>query len=410
MQTVDKNGFFPGPAAGTDQECRNPVSLSWILGMFDASSDLVLIINRNRETVFVNSQLVQYTGSLTPDSLLGKRPGAIFGCMNSGLGNGCGTTEFCVNCSANLTIDAMFSSSYSSGAVAELPEIEKWERFECVIPRKHSEPLRMDVHSSIIRCIRDSGICDLYVFAARDITNDFMSSIMERLFVHDLNNTAMKIQAFSFFLKETLGETFPDLAERSESLVDELIDSIASHRWISHSLRNQVDSEENVTLPVSFEVIDSLQLLEDIADSFNCGFSSHLLKVDSSSVSLEVKTVPGVLKRILNNLIKNSLEATDWSDEVVLGCLPVADGFKGNESLKNTSLFRFWVKGNSIIPEFSKSRIFTPDFSTKGRGRGFGSYSCKILGERFLGGKVWFESSESIGTFFYIDLPMNQKI
>jgi sensor histidine kinase regulating citrate/malate metabolism len=48
--------------------------------------------------------------------------------------------------------------------------------------------------------------------------------------------------------------------------------------------------------------------------------------------------------------------------------------------------------------------LFRRSFSTKGRGRGIGTYSMKLLGEKYLKGRVWFTSSPNAGTTFFIEV------
>ncbi|WP_338098435.1 ATP-binding protein [Methanolapillus ohkumae] len=58
------------------------------------------------------------------------------------------------------------------------------------------------------------------------------------------------------------------------------------------------------------------------------------------------------------------------------------------------------------IPEESKPHIFKKRISTKGEMRGLGTYSVRLLGEKYLGGKVGFTSNSCDGTTFFIDLPL----
>jgi len=51
-------------------------------------------------------------------------------------------------------------------------------------------------------------------------------------------------------------------------------------------------------------------------------------------------------------------------------------------------------------------QLFQRSFSTKsGTGRGVGSYSVKLLTEKYLRGTVTFSSSEAQGTTFTVRLP-----
>ena len=58
-----------------------------------------------------------------------------------------------------------------------------------------------------------------------------------------------------------------------------------------------------------------------------------------------------------------------------------------------------------FIPEPSQLQVFQRSFSTKGRGRGIGTYSMKMLTEEYLGGAISFRSSEREGTTFNVILP-----
>ncbi len=60
------------------------------------------------------------------------------------------------------------------------------------------------------------------------------------------------------------------------------------------------------------------------------------------------------------------------------------------------------------MAEEVKLQLFKRSFSTKSSaGRGIGTYSMKLFGERYLGGKVTFRSSAEGGTAFSFSLPMD---
>jgi len=66
--------------------------------------------------------------------------------------------------------------------------------------------------------------------------------------------------------------------------------------------------------------------------------------------------------------------------------------------------FHVWNQGE--IPEGIALRVFQRYFSTKhGTGRGLGTYSMKLLGERYLGGRVVFTTEAAAGTTFRCNLP-----
>ena len=59
------------------------------------------------------------------------------------------------------------------------------------------------------------------------------------------------------------------------------------------------------------------------------------------------------------------------------------------------------------IPEEIALRIFKRNFSTKeGEGRGIGTYSMRLFGEKILGGKVYFTSTAEAGPSVCFELKL----
>lgn len=94
-------------------------------------------------------------------------------------------------------------------------------------------------------------------------------------------------------------------------------------------------------------------------------------------------------------MLKNALEAAEKGEKVQLGC-----------KTKNGSV-EFWVHNNQVIPGEDQLKVFKRSFSTKGRGRGLGTYSMKLLTEKYLDGKIEFTSKPGQGTTFRAVYPAN---
>jgi signal transduction histidine kinase len=108
------------------------------------------------------------------------------------------------------------------------------------------------------------------------------------------------------------------------------------------------------------------------------------------------KTDSALLKRILLNMAKNAAEATPENGFIKILC-----SRKPGKAL-------FSVNNPGVISDDIRSQIFQRSFSTKGNGRGLGTYSMKLFGENYLKGKVYFRSNEKQGTTFIIELPLDQ--
>jgi len=57
------------------------------------------------------------------------------------------------------------------------------------------------------------------------------------------------------------------------------------------------------------------------------------------------------------------------------------------------------------MPLEVQRQLFTRSFSTKGTGRGLGTYSIKLITEKYLQGTVSFVSNEEQGTVFTVRYP-----
>lgn len=106
---------------------------------------------------------------------------------------------------------------------------------------------------------------------------------------------------------------------------------------------------------------------------------------------------PIEIKQILDNLIKNALDAMEQCPEKRLALRTRAqDGYAVLEVADN---------GAGIDPAHAQ-RIFAPDFTTKppGKGTGLGLASVKTMIDGY-GGRITFQSEPGKGTTFQIALP-----
>ena len=112
--------------------------------------------------------------------------------------------------------------------------------------------------------------------------------------------------------------------------------------------------------------------------------------------SLELKTDPTYMKRILTNLISNAIQA-----------LPNGGKISIKVKRKEDKVFLSVEDTGQGIPVEIRGRIFTPLVTTKPKGQGFGLAVVKKLTEA-LNGTVTFESEIGKGTRFNIELPLSK--
>ena len=103
-----------------------------------------------------------------------------------------------------------------------------------------------------------------------------------------------------------------------------------------------------------------------------------------------------LLMRVLNNLIKNALQAIPDDRRK---CVDVSLERRGDTAT-------ICVSDNGTgIPEEMLEKVFFPKFTTKSSGSGLGLAICRDI-VNAAGGKIYFETVLDEGTRFYVELPI----
>jgi signal transduction histidine kinase len=334
---------------------------------------MVAILNENRQIVAANeSLLAQLHAAL--GTVLSKRPGEAVGCIHAKEGpNGCGTARPCVACG---TVNAILDS--------------------CATQQRAVRDCQMCAHMAAgvtamnLRATATPFVLDQYrfiVLVLEDISHSNRLAVLQRVFFHDVLNTAACIQGYAQCLADGMAEG-PDVCQRMVRLTDSLIESIQSQRDLV-----QAEAGDLQTRPVP---VQASQVLDEIY----AHFQAHALVAEGRAIKLRpvcdgtVVADRQLLLRVLGNMIKNALEATSPRRTVSIGCQEEDDKLV------------FTVHNAEVMPEEVQLQIFKRSFSTKAEaGRGIGTYSVWLLGERYLGGKVGFNSEPLVGTTFWLALP-----
>ena len=333
----------------------------------------VLILNKQRQIVFANPAFIELLEETELSSILGLRVGEALDCVYSGeMAGGCGTSEYCRECGA---VRAMLNSLNLKMDVQEC-RITLKEENRALDLRVMAAPMEL------------SG--QLFtVFTIIDIAGEKRSQALERLFLHDVKNTAGTLQGFSQLLIEERDIELEKVRDTIRELADTLLDEIDSY--------GQLKEAENSELKLKQRTFHTLDLLEKIKNQYlkHKVANGKNIRVASNSEDVVLMSDESILGRILGNMIKNALEACKPGDLITLSCR------------KSGDRFRVAVHNPGWIPREVQLQIFQRSFSTKGSGRGLGTYSIRLLSEQYLGGKVGFTSSESEGTTFYGEYPVS---
>ena len=173
------------------------------------------------------------------------------------------------------------------------------------------------------------------------------------------------------------------LSRGSEQLVEE----INSHRALLSAEKGALQ-----TIPVE---VNSLTTLEGLRSQYSSSplAEGRTIAIDTGAEAVDFESDVTLLTRVLGNLLKNALEATRPG-----GLITISSQLQGDQ-------VTFSVHNPTVMSRSVQLQLFQRSFSTKGTGRGIGTYSIKLFTEKYLGGQVRFESREPTGTLFQVVLP-----
>jgi signal transduction histidine kinase len=302
----------------------------------------------------------------------GLRPGELFRCVHVEDGpNGCGTSVFCKECGF---VNAILESN-STGA-----KVQK----ECRLRRKDDgKAIDLLVAVSPIEILGEN----FSIATLSDISAVKRKELFERLFFHDMLNLAGGIQGLAELLKDQLENGQKELAEAIDIASNSLISEIQAQKTMKLA--------EDGDLTAKPEPLDSAKLLKELASVYARHEVADGKRIAiGNAPEIQFSSDKGILERVIGNMLKNALEASPLGGQVTIGCADHPDSGE----------LEFHVDNQGVIPESAQRQIFNRSFSTNGTGRGQGTHSMKLLGEKYLKGRVDFISAPEIGTTFRITL------
>jgi len=339
--------------------------------LYDAISEMIFIVNRERQVVFFNSAVPSVLGLDDPEEIYGLRPGEALDCVyadeNPG---GCGTSVYCSQCGV---VDAILSSLDNKPGLRECRVLKK-NNLEALVFLVRTTPFKIKGQL-------------FSIIAITDISHEKKREALEHIFFHDIMNTVSSVNLFAEIINSN-NESLKD-NEKWKNL-------LAGFRQIMDMLRSQVEwmAAEKNELEPKMENVDVGSILEEVVQTLNNRFINHKILVKKSKKSFSLDTDPSLLRRVLENMILNALEASRHEETVTVSC-QAAGGHA-----------EFCVHNSCYMPKELQLQLFQRSFSTKGSGRGLGTYSMKLISERYLNGTISFSSSPGKGTTFVARYPL----
>lgn len=371
--------YFAPPERAAPEELERELQEVVKSPLFQAIQDSIdgylMILNPHRQVLAINKQLLLDLGLEKPDCLIGNRPGEILGCVHASQEpGGCGTSKTCSTCGAVISI--VTSQTQKRSVVNEcLATVKRNNHMESAEFRVRATPVKIGNH-------------DFTILVFNDISGDKRREILERTFFHDILNTIGGLLGWSQILERFENIDPKEVATRIVVLSQRLSREVQEQRTLTQA--------EEGALELSIEQTVVQKIMENLESVFSAhqAAKDKTLVFDKVDPKEEIKVDATFLVRVLTNMIKNALEAIPKGETVRVW-------FERDQGIPI-----FKVHNPGVIPENVALQIFKRSFSTKSaKGRGIGTYSMKLFGERYLKGKVDFETSSEKGTIFHISLP-----
>ena len=332
------------------------------------------ILNAQRQVIFSNAAFQELASAGSPEAVCGLRPGEAFGCRHSD--GGCGEGEACGLCGARE-------------AIARTQDTGETVVRECHIEKAGSPGTAREL---LVRTtpFQIEGV-PYVLLSLADVSHLSRRGALERIFFHDLLNTASSFRVSLDLLRR--GD-LPE--ERRGVLLDRLSAACDALEEEIQGQKIMVGAEQG-TLQAQRSLIETRGLLHQVtrqAEGLPCA-EGRSVAVAPFAESFTFISDDGLVKRILLNMLKNALEASPPGGSVTVGARRDAGG---------TAVLAVHNPGS--MPRSAQLQVFRRYFSTKGEGRGLGTWGMKLLAEEYLGGRVEFTTDPADGTTFSVVLPL----
>jgi signal transduction histidine kinase len=209
---------------------------------------------------------------------------------------------------------------------------------------------------------------------------------------HDIRNPLQAITSDVYLAKSEL-ISLPSSDEKKNII--ESLDEIEQNVSYINKIVQDLQDFAKPLRPIVKE-IDLKVLCEDLMQKNQIPKNIQpICKIESDAGF--VMADPDLLKRVISNLVSNAVQA-----------MPKGGKLSVRSFLRQNDLFIEVQDTGEGIPEEAKAKMFTPLFTTKSKGQGFGLAVVKRATES-MNGTVTFNSQQGKGTTFTVCLPAPKK-
>lgn len=344
-----------------------------IFALLHATPMRAAVLNAERQILLANEAFGWAARAAGNPHYEGMRVGEALGCVHREASRGgCGTSQNCLDCGL-----AKASAAGLGGQV---------KKELCLLERELDGRTECEETYASVRPLEESGPGKL-VCVLTDFGDAQRRRVMENALSRDL--TAMAQQ-----LKQSAEEALTGLPEQNEQWRKSRAVADAAIA-LSRRLEEQamLIAAERGELGLQSREVDMAGLVRAVARNMeNHPVASRRRILCSGEPGMKLATDPAVLRRALEQLYINALEATPDGGTVKASVMRNRNGVR----------IEIWNEG--VMPDTVQRQVFKRSFTTKQNGTGLGAYAAKLFIERYLSGRIGFRSSNGEGTTFCMDL------
>jgi signal transduction histidine kinase len=271
-------------------------------------------------------------------------------------------------------------------SILETIKTDEDSEAECLLSVKGGESIELFVVTKPFSYEGDKFV----FFTAKDISGVKRKNALEKIFFHDLMNLASSVYSVIDLIKESGTEDMSeDMLGLLHKTCENMIKEINDYRILSLA--------EKEELSVSLQRVPVARFIKEVISLYSTMASQKNIEIIfKSETDDSFYTDVSLSGRVLGNMLKNAIEASKKSENISVWTENTEEG---------TMLH---VQNKSIIPEDIKTQIFKRTFTTKMTGTGLGTYSMKLIMQKYLKGDISFVSQEGLGTIFSAKFPSKE--
>jgi two-component system, NtrC family, nitrogen regulation sensor histidine kinase NtrY len=213
---------------------------------------------------------------------------------------------------------------------------------------------------------------------------------MARQVAHEIKNPLTPMKLSIQYLQKAIDTNQHNVKELTAGVANTLIEQI------DHLSKIAADFSQFANIGnKKIELVDLHQVIGILVDLYS---SNPKVNIEWNKIfgSVVMKADKTHMNRVFTNLLANAVDACQDKRFCDI---------KINE-VQDDGVITISVEDNGEgIPEEMRSKIFTPNFTTKTSGTGLGLAMTKSIVEQAKG-NIWFETEEGKGTTFFVQLPV----